>query len=296
MPTTPVLLSGSECWPHLWIRDPNVGQTYVFWIRMLTTPMLLYGSECWSHVCFCMDPKVGHTYASVWIRMLATPMLLSGSECWPYLCFCLDPNVGHTCAFWIRMLTTPVHSGSECWPHTYAFWIRMLATLILLSVSECWPHLCFCLDPNVDYTHAAFWIRMLSTSMPLNPNVCHACASAWIRMLVMPVPLPGFQCRMLMKERKISVETVEIAFPRNCQRIDSDGPETWWKYWRNIGWNSWKCHNKDLLKEMARIFGKNEYRILKLSPVTRINRRMQYARDCRQQDRKTLLNQLNGKD
>jgi len=31
------------------------------------------------------------------------------------------------------------------------------------------------------------------------------------------------------------------------------------KYWEG----QLKCHNKDLLKEMARIFGKNEYQILK---------------------------------
>ena len=135
--------------------------------------------------------------------MLATPILLSGSGCWPRLCFCLDPDVGHTYS---------------------SVWILMLATPLLLSGSECWPHLFFCLDPYVGHNSASVWIRMLATPMPLNPNFGHACASAWIRILVMPLLLPGSQCRMLMKERKISVETVEIAFPRSCHRIESDGP------------------------------------------------------------------------
>ena len=171
--------------------------------------------------------------------MLTTLVPLSGSECWPHLCI-LDQNIGHTCAFWIRMLATPM----------------------LLSESECWPQLCFCLDPNVGHTYA-FWIRMLATPMLLSGSECWPHPCHWIRMLVMPVSLPGSQCRMLMKERKIRVETVEIAFHRSCQRTECDGPWTWWKYWRNIGRESWKCHNKYLLKEMARIFGKNEYRILR---------------------------------
>ena len=125
---TPVLLSGSECWPNLcFCLDPNVGQIFAsVWIRMLARPML---SGSMFATPMPLNSNVGHACVSAWTRMLVMPVSLPGSECWSCLCLCLDPNVGRACV---------------------SAWTRMLVVPVPLPGSECWSCLCLCLDPSAE--------------------------------------------------------------------------------------------------------------------------------------------------